>query len=246
MMARVLADISTLWQLARPAPSSSSLSERLNSFYQPQSGRYDTFRERLLRGRRELINSLPLPMGGHLIDMGGGTGKSIEWLGPRLYDLSSVTVVDLCEPLLRVARRRVATFGWENVKLVRADVASYRPPEGPVDAIIFSYSLCMIPNWIDALEHAYELLRPGGHIGVVDFYVSRKWAHGNMASHSALTRFFWPMWFSHTNVFLNPAHLDLLQRRFTSVRLMEARAPLPYLCGLSVPYYIFVGQKAES
>jgi S-adenosylmethionine-diacylgycerolhomoserine-N-methlytransferase len=246
MLARVVADISTIWHLARPGLRSSSLSEQLNSFYQPQSARYDSFREQLLRGRRELIDSLPLPIGAHLVDMGGGTGKSIEWLEPRLHDLSSVTIVDLCEPLLRIARRRVATHGWDNVSVVRADVTSYKPPSGQVDAIIFSYSLTMIPNWVDAVEHAYELLRPGGYIGVVDFYVSRKLTREHMVKHSTFARFFWPMWFSHTNVFLNPGHLDLLLRRFNSLRLIEGHAPMPYMCGLSAPYYSFVGQKAAS
>jgi len=246
MLSRPLADLTTLWQLARPTTFSSSLSERLNSFYQSQSAQYDSFRERLLRGRRDLIEALPIPVGGHLIDVGGGTGKSIEWRAPRLSELSSVTVVDLCEPLLQIARRRVSTYGWENVHVVRADATSHQPAEGPVDAIIFSYSLSMIPNWVDALEHAYELLRPGGHIGVVDFYVSKKWVQEHMVTHSALTRFFWPFWFSHTNVFLNPAHLDLLQRRFRCTRLIEAVTPIPYLCGLSAPYYTFIGQKKES
>jgi len=244
MLTRIAADISTIWQLARPGISSSSLSERLNSFYRSQSDQYDSFREQLLRGRRDLIDSLPLTIGADLVDMGGGTGKSIEWLGPRLHELSSVTIVDLCEPLLHIARRRVFTYGWDNVSVVKADVTSYRPPTGRVDGIIFSYSLTMIPNWVDAVEHAYEILRPGGYIGVVDFYVSNKLARDHMVRHSKFTRFFWPMWFSHTNVFLNPAHLDLLQRRFKSRRLIEARSQIPYMCGLSAPYYSFIGQKS--
>ena len=32
----------------------------------------------------------------------------------------------------------------------------------------------MIPDWFAAVDHAWRLLRPGGTIGVVDFYVGRK------------------------------------------------------------------------
>ena len=43
-----------------------------------------------------------------------------------------------------------------------------------MDVVTFSYSLTMIPDWFLAVDHAWRLLRPGGTIGVVDFYVSRK------------------------------------------------------------------------
>ena len=49
------------------------------------------------------------------------------------------------------------------------------PPEAPVDVVTFSYSLTMIPDWFAAIENALRMLRPGGQIGVVDFYVSRKY-----------------------------------------------------------------------
>jgi S-adenosylmethionine-diacylgycerolhomoserine-N-methlytransferase len=243
MLSQLRSDVSCLRQFAHPGAKTASLSDRLDSFYQPQSAEYDSFRERLLRGRRDLLDSLPLPIDGHLIDMGGGTGSSLDYLGARLHELSSVTIVDLCEPLLRIAQQRVTKHGWPNVCVVKADATSYEPPCGQVDAITFSYSLTMIPNWIDAVEHAYNLLRPGGHIGVVDFYVSQKWVREHMVKHSKFTRFFWPMWFSHSNVFLNPAHLELLHRRFRCIRLLEKRAPLPYMLGLSAPYYSFIGEK---
>ena len=55
-----------------------------------------------------------------------------------------------------------------------------------MDVVTFSYSLTMIPNWFQALERAYAALKPGGMIGVVDFYISRKWPAPGMRRHSEL------------------------------------------------------------
>jgi S-adenosylmethionine-diacylgycerolhomoserine-N-methlytransferase len=49
-----------------------SHAERLESFYQGQAEHYDDFRNRLLHGRRDLIQALSLPQNGIWVDMGGG------------------------------------------------------------------------------------------------------------------------------------------------------------------------------
>src|SRR5262249_49911028 len=149
--------------------------ERLEEFYRRQADGYDSFRARLLHGRAELMQALDLPAGARLLDMGGGTGANIEHLGETLARLEGVTVVDLCPSLLERARNRIERTGWANGRPALADVTAFPPEEGPADAVTFSYSLTMIPNWFGALERAFELLKPGGTIGVVDFYVSRKW-----------------------------------------------------------------------
>jgi len=104
--------------------------------------------------------------------MGGGTGANLEHLGDRLRLLEKIYLVDLSPSLLAVARRRIADHGWNNVEAAEADATAFRPPDGPVDVVTFSYSLTMIPDWFAALEQAWRLLRPGGLIGVVDFFVA--------------------------------------------------------------------------
>jgi S-adenosylmethionine-diacylgycerolhomoserine-N-methlytransferase len=236
-------DLRTLYHLAFKSVRGGSHQERLEAFYRHQADGYDDFRKRLLQGRERMMQGLDLPAGAHLLDMGGGTGANIEVLGERLAALGSVTIVDLCPSLLETARRRIERHGWTNVRTALADAATFEPDGGPVDAITFSYSLTMIPNWFAALERAVCLLKPGGTIGVVDFYVSRKWPAALMRRHSAFQRFFWPAWFGFDNVFLSPDHLPWLQAHFETVRLEECLAGLPYMLGLKAPYYVFLGRK---
>jgi len=109
--------------------------------------------------------------------------------------------------------------------------------------VTFSYSLTMIPDWFAAIENALSILKPGGTIGVVDFYVSRKYAASGLTRHGWWTRTFWPSWFSLDNVFPSPDHVPFLHRHFDVLHFEEHRAKVPYLPGARVPYYLFVGRK---
>lgn len=217
--------------------------ERLNRFYAGQAEAYDGFRRRLLHGRRELWTTLALPAGGVWVDMGGGTAANFDYIDKALDQLARVYVVDLCPSLLQVAKHRIDARGWTNVTLVEGDVTTFRPPEAPVDVVTFSYSLTMIPDWFAALEHAWQLLRPGGIIGVVDFYISRKYPPRGCVRHGWLTRTLWPIWFGFNNVFPSADHIPYLQRCFASLHFSEYGAPMPYVVGVRVPYYLFIGRK---
>jgi S-adenosylmethionine-diacylgycerolhomoserine-N-methlytransferase len=101
----------------------------------------------------------------------------------------------------------------------------------------------MMPDWRAALDNAERMLKPGGKIGVVDFFVSGPKAGPAGVCHGRLTRWFWPLWFRHDGVDLEPARLATLAERFPSHALSIHRAPVPYLAGLTVPYYVFVGVR---
>jgi S-adenosylmethionine-diacylgycerolhomoserine-N-methlytransferase len=235
-------DLRVLYNLAFTRVRGSTHGERLEAFYRAQAGDYDAFRRRLLHGREEMMAALDIPEGGRMLDVGGGTGYNAEILGERLSRLQSLRIVDLCPSLLAAADERIRRNGWNNVQTVLADATAYEPEGGPVDVVTFSYSLTMIPNWFQALERAYAALKPGGMIGVVDFYISRKWPAPGMRRHANFTRFFWPTWFGHDNVFPNPDHVPWLQSRFQTVKLEECAGKVPYLL-LKAPYYIFLGRK---
>ncbi|WP_163505208.1 class I SAM-dependent methyltransferase [Fodinicola acaciae] len=234
-----------LARLVRPPRATADHAAWLDAFYDRQAADYDDFRRRLLPGREEMMRGLNVADGGRLLDMGGGTGASLTFIADRLPRLDSVTVVDLCEPLLRVARQRIDDNGWKTVRTERADLTTYLPPAGPPDAITFCYSLTMVPNWFQAIDHAWSLLPPGGLIGAVDFHVSRKRPEDGLRRHSRLQRFLWPFWFSWDNVFVSADHLPYLRHRFEQIRLVERVTRLPYLPGSAVPYYVFIGRKSS-
>lgn len=234
-------DASVLARLLKGMPRLTSHAERLQAFYAPQADRYDAFRERLLSGRQDLMRMLhPVPRE-FLVELGAGTGRNLEFIGPALSGLRQVDLVDLCPALLERAQTRYQQRS--NVRVIHADATSYSPDE-PADCVYLSYALTMIPDWRAALDNAIRMLRPGGRLGVVDFYVSSAQAEHGMVTHPAALRRFCRYWFGHDGVGLNPEHLASLRRSMPDHVLHERMAPVPYLPGLRVPYYIFVGRKS--
>lgn len=239
----LLADLRVLYHMALKPVRGKNHAERLESFYAGQAGDYDAFRKRLLQGREKMFASIDPPKDSVWVDMGGGTGSNLEYIKDQIPNLSRIYVVDLSRSLLDVARKRAEDAGWENVRPTEADATTFSPEEGSADVVTFSYSLTMIPDWFAALENALRILKPGGTIGVVDFYVSRKWPSDELARHNWFTRNFWPVWFSSDNVFPSADHLPYLHRHFEVRSTTEQRAKVPYIPFIRVPYYNFVGTK---
>jgi S-adenosylmethionine-diacylgycerolhomoserine-N-methlytransferase len=212
--------------------SGSTHEERLESFYSGQATGYDAFRKRMLHGREELFQWMPTVPGGVWVD-----------LGPRLAEFKKGYLVDLSSSLLKVAEARIQTRGWTNIAAVHADATKFLPLEGSADVVTMSYSLTMIPDWFAALDQAYKMLKPGGTIGIVDFFVARKYPAEGLVKHRWSTRTGWPIWFGNDNVFLNPDHIPYLQNRFETVKLSQRRGTLPYMPFVRVPHYLFQGRK---
>jgi betaine lipid synthase len=85
------------------------------------------------------------------------SGHNIERMH-NYFPISSfdaVYVVDLCEPLLQVARKRFADKGWANVTVLCQDASLFSLPEwfdgndpkGCVSFVTLSYSLSMVRSF---------------------------------------------------------------------------------------------------
>ena len=239
----IASDLKVLYHLAFKPIRGGDHAARMESFYSGQADDYDAFRKRLLQGREQMYEQVGTPDDGVWVDLGGGTGSNLEYLGDRISRLKKAYVVDLAGSLLKVATDRAKERGWDNVEAIEADATTFQPPEGQADVVTFSYSLTMIPDWFAAIDNAIKMLKPGGRIGVADFYVSRKFPMNGHSKHGWLTRTGWPTWFGLDNVFPSPDHLPYLQKRFKTVELNEERAKVPYIPLARTPYYVFVGEK---
>lgn len=71
-----------------------------------------------------------------------------------ISSFDAIYLIDLCEPLLEVARARFLQRGWTNVHVICQDAASFvlpepywtdgRDPKGSLSFVSFSYSLSMV------------------------------------------------------------------------------------------------------
>ena len=70
-------------------------------------------------------------------------------------NFDAIYLIDLCEPLLDVARKRFARKGWRNITVLCQDATEFSLPEwattdpkGSVSFITLSYSLSMVTLFI--------------------------------------------------------------------------------------------------
>src|SRR5262245_26530767 len=120
---------------------------------------YDDFRDRALHGRAELIHALPVEWDSVWVELGAGTGRTIDFLGGVIDRLACVCLVDLNRQLLRLAERRCRRHS--NARILEADPTRTGLPGRFADVVIFSYSLTTITEWSKAIDEARRLLSPG-------------------------------------------------------------------------------------
>ncbi|EPQ56989.1 hypothetical protein GLOTRDRAFT_127372 [Gloeophyllum trabeum ATCC 11539] len=243
---------------------------RLDKFYEGQAEVYDATRNGLLRGRETMLSlsaaHLRLLRQKHpkkrlvWVDIGGGTGYNIEAMD-QYFPISSfdaVYLIDLCEPLLEVARKRFKKRGWTNVTVLCQDASEFHLPEwegadpkGSVGFVTLSYSLSMIPSFYTLIDRIDYVLSPeDGLIGVVDFYTSGKQpslhdkAIGGVSKECGwLSRWFWQIWFDFDHVSLSPHRRDYLEYKFGTVKSYNGRNRfvLPFI--VRIPYYMWLGRS---
>ncbi|TWT87084.1 Ubiquinone/menaquinone biosynthesis C-methyltransferase UbiE [Pseudobythopirellula maris] len=238
-----LSQLKTLYHLTLSPIRGETHQERLDSFYGAQADDYDAFRKKMLHGREALFERLPIEPGGKWLDLGAGTGRNGELFGERIAEFGSATFVDLSESLLGVAQKRIQNEGWTNAGVMHADITALDVPSDSVDLVTFTYSLTMVPDWFAAVEEALRVLKPGGVVGVADFYVARRYPDTGRSKHSFFTRNFWPFWFGMDNVHPSADHLPYLARRFETLHADEQYGKLPWIPVVRAPYYRFVGRK---
>lgn len=176
-------------------------------------------------------------------------GWNIEQMNEfiALHEFEAIYLVDLCEPLLEVARQRLG--GFKNVHIIKADAAVLALDTTNLDIVTMSYSLSMIPPYFKVIDRVLEILRPEGLVSVVDFFTSNKdeSSLGELNRQGNLVnRLFWRSWFEFDHVDLNPARRDYLEHKFEAIKTVSCRNEfvLPFI--VSIPYYIYLGQKAAT
>lgn len=145
----------------------------MDRIYRRQRHVYDFTRKYYLFGRDSLIDRLDPKPGARVLEVGCGTARNLIRIA-RKYPAARLYGLDASAQMLATAQRSLAHADLASrVKLIEACAEDLSPglfgESQPFDAIVFSYSLSMIPDWKLALRAASAALAPDGMLHIVDF-----------------------------------------------------------------------------
>lgn len=129
--------------------------------YQRISSKYDRMEgmmERRIRPWREKL--WQFANGPRLLEVGVGTGKNMEFWPKDC----KVTAIDLTPGMLELAQQRALALNRQGDDLFLADIQRLELPSGIFDTVVATCVFCSVPDPVKGLKEIGRLVRPDGHI----------------------------------------------------------------------------------
>jgi SAM-dependent methyltransferase len=115
---------------------------------------------------RPALERLKLVPGESVLDVGAGTGQTTVELARRVEASGSVVALDISEPMVSAARKRVAEAGLSNTQVVLADAATH-DFEHPFDALYSRFGVMFFSDPTAAFSKLRANLKPSARLGFV-------------------------------------------------------------------------------
>ncbi|MFP3944826.1 MAG: ArsR/SmtB family transcription factor, partial [Alphaproteobacteria bacterium] len=103
---------------------------------------------------------------GFFVDLGTGTGRVLELLGPRA---ALAEGVDLNRDMLTLARANLDRAGLRHCRVRQGDILALPFASGSADLVTLHQVLHFLPDPAAAVAEAARLLRKNGRLMIVDF-----------------------------------------------------------------------------
>jgi len=140
-----------------------------SAVYYEFSGLYDAFFGRVFYPRIvKVIRSLGIEAGAKVLEIGVGTGLSLEAY-PRA---AQVTGIDLAPDMLERAQERIDRQGLRNITLEQGDALALRFPDDSFDYVLAFHVVSVVPDAKRLMAEAQRVCRPGGRIVVINHFRS--------------------------------------------------------------------------
>ena len=142
--------------------------ERVRRIWEKLAPRYDkdikVYEKILFAGGREWVCS---QANGDVLEIAVGTGRNLEYYPPDVR----LTGIDLSASMLSIARQRADQLGRQ-VDLRVGDAQALEFADETFDTVVFTLSLCSIPDDRNAVAEARRVLRAGGRLRLMEHVAS--------------------------------------------------------------------------
>ncbi|GIW41298.1 MAG: SAM-dependent methyltransferase [Candidatus Binatia bacterium] len=148
---------------AEPVPHESKLYYEFSHVYDHVFGR--VFGRRI----RGVVESLCIPPGAKVLEVGVGTGLSLEAYPRHCH----VVGIDLAPDMLQIAQEKVNRHGWRHVTLMEMDAQKLSFPDDSFDYVTAFHVVSVVPDPRRAVAEMARVLKPGGTLVVINHFRSR-------------------------------------------------------------------------
>ena len=136
-----------------------------NTVAGPRRVQQHEFIERRNRGVDNLLLACAAPAeGAAVLEVGCGTGVTLFALAAAVGRAGRVVGIDISEPMLSFARRRVLDWGLATVSLVLADAQTHAFEPASFDLVVSRFGVMFFADPVAAFANLRSALRPRGRL----------------------------------------------------------------------------------
>jgi ubiquinone/menaquinone biosynthesis C-methylase UbiE len=131
------------------------------------SGDYEEYWSKQIEpAQKRLLEMAALRPGERTLDIACGTGLMTFPAAMSVGARGAVVATDISDRMIERGRNESAKRGLANITFQRADAEALQFPENSFDAALCSLGLMYVPDPVNALRKARQVLRPDGRVAV--------------------------------------------------------------------------------
>ncbi|TVS03914.1 MAG: methyltransferase domain-containing protein [Rhodobacteraceae bacterium] len=141
--------------------------DSITSSYRRWAPIYDMTFGRITHAGRRHATQVANQTGGHVLEVGVGTGLALPFYAPEL----EVTGIDFSEDMLERARAKVGEEKLSHVKELRQmDARKLDFPDSSFDTVVAMHLISVVPDPEQVMAEMARVCRPGGQILLVNHF----------------------------------------------------------------------------
>ena len=137
--------------------------------YSDYASLYDkTFGKIFYNRIKHVIESLHIPPGAEVLELGVGTGTSF----PAYPTNCKVMGIDLAKDMLAQARAKISKNSWSHLQVMEMDALTLTFADNSFDYVTAFHTVTVVPDPIQMLAEAQRVCKPGGKIVIVNHFTT--------------------------------------------------------------------------
>jgi phosphatidylethanolamine/phosphatidyl-N-methylethanolamine N-methyltransferase len=141
-----------------------------SKLYYEFSHLYDRLFTRVFYPRIErVIQSLKIPPGARVLEVGVGTGLSFTAYPPHCQ----VTGIDLAPEMLEQAQEKIDQNGWRHLQVMEMDALNLKFADNSFDYVMAFHVVSVVPDAARLMQEVLRVSRPGATVVIINHFRSR-------------------------------------------------------------------------